>query len=285
MHPSAGPGGLSYNSSLAGSSTSYASFGNLKPLNAIHQREEDMPSCDNIEALDALYPHVPEVGNGTLYINGEIFYPYLMADNYEEVGDLANNLAIMHKALLDADAAKLASLNSWLDNPDNVVDLKYPTVELGPDILLESWETADIDAGGAGEGNTYNWNTGEITQIIEATTSGLYVVEVTSASGCKAKDSINVFYKSKVFIPSCFTPDGDGKNDFFRPIVEDVISESYSLTIYNKWGQIVFVTSNPKDFWDGGKYKKTDTYVYKMRYKTNERKGWNDRTGHVVLLK
>ncbi len=83
-----------------------------------------------------------------------------------------------------------------------------------------------------------------------------YTVTVSNATGCYATDTINVkvfFLPPDLYVPSAFTPSGDGNNDRFRPIALGIKSlESFS--IYNRWGVLMFRTSKIADGWDG-KYK------------------------------
>jgi gliding motility-associated-like protein len=116
FHPSNGPGGLSSNQNIGGSSTTYASFGNLSPLNTLHQRAENKSECSNIEGVDALYPHSPSLNTGTLYINGETFYPFANPNANIATDDLGNNLVILHKALVTNNQNKLNELNSWAND-------------------------------------------------------------------------------------------------------------------------------------------------------------------------
>ena len=57
-----------------------------------------------------------------------------------------------------------------------------------------------------------------------------------------------MFGASKIYIPNTFTPNGDGKNDVFRPwmfFVQDVPlnkNQDYAFTIFNRWGEILFQT-------------------------------------------
>ena len=51
-------------------------------------------------------------------------------------------------------------------------------------------------------------------------------------------------------IPNAFTPNGDGKNDRFGPIINCNVT-SYHLMIFNRWGQMVFDTVDANDKWDG----------------------------------
>lgn len=54
-----------------------------------------------------------------------------------------------------------------------------------------------------------------------------------------------------VFLPTSFTPNGDGLNDIFIPMVNTIGIKNYDLTIVNRWGQIVFKSNNPQFGWDG----------------------------------
>jgi gliding motility-associated-like protein len=76
---------------------------------------------------------------------------------------------------------------------------------------------------------------------------------------------VRVFKTSpSIFIPSGFTPNGDGKNDVFRPIAAGIAKIEY-FRVFNRWGQLVFSTSINGQGWDGrigGKEQSTNTYVW-----------------------
>ncbi|MDA3865156.1 MAG: T9SS type A sorting domain-containing protein, partial [Salinivirgaceae bacterium] len=69
-----------------------------------------------------------------------------------------------------------------------------PAVDLGSDQAVCDGETVTLDAGTGFE--TYAWSTGEITQTIEVTTSGTYVVTVTNSSDCEAFDEVEVMFNT-----------------------------------------------------------------------------------------
>lgn len=90
------------------------------------------------------------------------------------------------------------------------------------------------------------------------------------------------------YIPNSFTPNNDNINDVFIPILQDIDNEAYLLQIFNRWGELIFSTTESTKGWDG-KYKgemvKQGTYIYKIKYKnicTNKLVGF---TGHINLLK
>ena len=99
----------------------------------------------------------------------------------------------------------------------------------------------------------YQWSTGETARELEVQQPGTYWLTVTDAKGCSGTDTITVFEKKcrrDVFIPSAFTPNGDGKNDVFRPVIFGKVNQ-YRLSVYNRWGALVFQTADPKKGWDG----------------------------------
>ncbi|MEO6683310.1 MAG: PKD domain-containing protein [Ginsengibacter sp.] len=80
-----------------------------------------------------------------------------------------------------------------------------------------------------------------------------YILKITSAAGCTAFDTIDVkVYKIKpgLYVPNAFTPDGDGLNDIFRPILVGMKSLTY-FRVYNRGGQMVYSTSIQNQGWDG----------------------------------
>jgi gliding motility-associated-like protein len=96
-----------------------------------------------------------------------------------------------------------------------------------------------------------------------------YVVQ-TGSGNCKVTDTVIIIVKSTdtLYVPSAFTPNGDGKNDFFNGL--GIVSD-YSMEIFNRWGQLIFNTNSLLTGWDGtykGVAQPTGSFVYLIRYKT-----------------
>ena len=93
-----------------------------------------------------------------------------------------------------------------------------------------------------------------------------YCVTGTDANGCQNSDCvlINVdIICNEVFVPSAFSPNNDGENDL-ECVYSDCL-ESFTFTIYNRWGEKVFETSNESICWDGtwkGKELNSAVFVY-----------------------
>jgi gliding motility-associated-like protein len=80
-----------------------------------------------------------------------------------------------------------------------------------------------------------------------------YIVQVSDANGCRGLDSIRVrlFRVSPgLYVPNAFTPNSDGKNDIFRPVVLGIKSLDL-FQVYNRFGQMVYSGTDIAKGWDG----------------------------------
>jgi gliding motility-associated-like protein len=116
-----------------------------------------------------------------------------------------------------------------------------------------------------------------------------YVVNVSNDAGCFDTDTILVkvfFVQPGFYIPNSFTPNGDGKNDLFRPILLGMKSLN-RFAVYNRWGQLLFSTTAVGHGWNGtfaGKPQDAATftwYVEGVDYKNRLIK----QKGTVILLR
>lgn len=95
-----------------------------------------------------------------------------------------------------------------------------------------------------------------------------YFLTVKTQAGCTGYDSINVRYVEgpDIYVPNAFTPNGDGKNDIFRPIPVGIRQMDF-FRVYNRWGQLVYQGTGYLDGWDGnfnGKKADIGTYVWEV---------------------
>lgn len=96
-----------------------------------------------------------------------------------------------------------------------------------------------------------------------------YRVTVFNEIGCFEADEINIrIFKTtpRLFVPNAFTPNSDGHNDRIRPIAAGIKQLNY-FRIYNRWGQLVFSSSQPGEGWDGrvaGQLQEAGTYVWSL---------------------
>jgi gliding motility-associated-like protein len=121
----------------------------------------------------------------------------------------------------------------------------------------------------------------------------MYDVQLTvkNASGCTDtySNKITVKLKDMYYIPNAFSPDGDGKDDYFGPVGSDLNTDGFNFVIYNKNGNIVFKTNDLNIKWDG-KIKGTnvnaqpDIYFWKIKMK-DKNGTFQERSGYVTLVK
>lgn len=113
---------------------------------------------------------------------------------------------------------------------------------------------------------------------------------VTDDHGCPDTTfhHVGIFEDTWVYIPNSFTPNGDGLNDIFRPVVRNVVVDDYKFQVFNRWGQTVFETDDVAKGWNGSVsggayYGEMGNYAYRIHVRdleTGEAREWNG----VVLM-
>lgn len=117
----------------------------------------------------------------------------------------------------------------------------------------------------------YLWSTGSTAPQININTAGIYSLSVKDQNGCQGYDTIRVWQKEckrGIYIPTAFTPNNDGLNDQFKVrAYGDLIQ--FKIAVYNRWGNLVFTSTNPAMGWDGtykGKPQNTGVYIWQCQY-------------------
>jgi gliding motility-associated-like protein len=139
-----------------------------------------------------------------------------------------------------------------------------------------------------GNFKSYSWSTGATTPGIIILQPGKYLLSVTDSNNCTGIDSVLVSLANcKLgFMPTAFTPNGDGLNDLLRPLLGGTILK-YQFMVVNRSGQIVFQTTDPAKGWDGkfkGALQSNDIYVWTCTYQLAGESIMN-RKGTVALLR
>lgn len=130
------------------------------------------------------------------------------------------------------------------------------------------------------------WQQDSILQPLKA---GTYQYEIADTNGCALNGSASItspFQNCLVVMPTAFSPNGDGNNDLFRPRVYDAVKQ-YQLSIFNRWGTIVFQTQDPQSGWDGtfkGMMQDQQAFIYVCSFydRNNEKQEFR---GSVVLVR
>ncbi len=154
-------------------------------------------------------------------------------------------------------------------------------VNIGPDVI-----TCDPIQLASNVSGNYLWSTGTSDSTYLVATTGWYWLEVSN-SECSDIDSVYIEFYERVdaIVPNIFTPNGDGFNDEFKPEFGEV--DDYSLTIYNRWGQKIFETTDPTKGWNGdinGNPAVDGTYFFVVKFTDRCTGILTDEDGHVTLV-
>ncbi len=144
---------------------------------------------------------------------------------------------------------------------------------LNNDTIVKYGQAIQLLVNGA---RTYNWfqagsvnNTSISNPIARPTERTDYVVGGIGKNGCRAFDTVtvDVDYRDNLFIPSAFSPNGDGKNDVFH-IANLTFQRVLEFRVFNRWGQEVFYSNDNQHGWDGkwkGVPQDMGSYQYLIR--------------------
>lgn len=114
---------------------------------------------------------------------------------------------------------------------------------------------------------------------------GVYNYTVWDNNNCSVEgegEILNELRDCAVFIPTAFSPNGDGKNDIFRARVHDAVTD-FRLAVYGRWGQLVYETRDPERGWDGSQMP-AGSYLWIVTY-TDSKQQLIQQKGDVVLIR
>jgi gliding motility-associated-like protein len=212
---------------------------------------------------------------------GNFIYPGLDAGNY--------NLILQdHNGCTSEEFIEIYEPELW-------------SISLGPDTMVPygSMLTLVPDISGTPPGELqFSWSDEEcencISRHIDVTASTEYGVLVMDENGCTSQDEIrvNVYIDRDLYVPNIFSPNGDQINDLFTINSGTGLQEIESLTIFDRWGNLIFEEfhfqpDDPARSWDGqmkGKPLNPGVYAYRLTvvYKDLRRE---NRFGDVTLIR
>lgn len=165
--------------------------------------------------------------------------------------------------------------------------------ELGKDIVLckgDAVQAVTLEAR-VPDGASVEWSTGSQTPTILATDTGRYWVRVADLP-CSGSDTIRIIPEvcaCRVGIPNAFTPNNDGLNDEFLPVIESGCSvRNYVLNIYNRFGARIYSGYQPDKGWDGrdkGSLAEVGTYMYEITFLGGTREIKYYQKGDIILVR
>ena len=112
---------------------------------------------------------------------------------------------------------------------------------------------------------------------------------VTDSFGCQntAVKPITIYSSCFIAVPTAFTPNGDGVNDFLAPL-NAIKAAELEFRMYNRWRQLVYASANRKQGWNGkvkGQPQPTATYVWMLRYTNRDTGKKLEQKGTALLIR
>lgn len=165
----------------------------------------------------------------------------------------------------------------------HITEYPNPSIDLGDDMDI----CGDVTVEGPSGFTSYEWNTGSASANLTTSIPGNYSLTVTDENGCTAFDDItlNDACADHVVMPTVFSPNNDGINDWIGPNYSGDI-KVYHLEIYNRYGQLIFETDEIAQGWNGkfeNELQPIGTYVYVMQVKLNNKK--REERGNITLVR
>ena len=166
-------------------------------------------------------------------------------------------------------------------------------ITVDSDNSIAEGQSITINASGNG---SISWDNGDngspisVSPLITTT----YCATLTDANGCTDSDCITITVNSvpvvcgDFFIPTAFSPNGDNTNNSFGVSINLDCVESIDVKVFDRWGEVVFETTDAAQRWDGTyKTKELDpaVFVYVIRIKTSEMTDEETFKGNVTLMK
>ena len=233
---------------------------------------------------------IPQLGDDRQLCEGDSLRLNVAAQNASVLwsdGSTNDSILVVGSATITVTLALDGCLAS-----DQVNVVFMPVVDdldLGPDATICLGDELVLDAGTPLA--TYSWNTGEGGPTITVTRPGIYHVVLTGPC-INAADTVAITEgncASLVNVPNAFTPDGDGTNEVFAPVVSGTV-RAWELRIFDRWGEELFNSNEPHKGWDGtfnGTPVQDGVYVWQLGYKAVSDDGVKQEklTGSVTLLR
>ncbi len=227
-------------------------------------------------------------GDDTVYSCGEVDYEFEFAGVYDvslfvETEDGCRGSKTI-PALVKVHPKPLASFE-LSPNPTTFLNTVITAVDRSEgEVVSWSWNFADL-------GKSTDRNT--TFEFPEDTGEFPIRLEVTSAYGCVDDSLQNLMIGAEYlfYVPSSFTPNGDGINDGWRPEGVGIDDDQYELFVFDRWGQVLWQTSDFEAIWDGvnpknGTIVQQGTYTWKIvTGDTKNRKERHEYFGTVTVIR
>jgi gliding motility-associated-like protein len=188
----------------------------------------------------------------------------------------------------------MGGVNDFTPEPFALAVKKFK-LSAGPDVTIaDGSSTQFVSTTTASGAPTIDWTPSQalsctncLDPVANPNTTTQYRITVTDASGCTVLDSLIVtVVGSDLLLPTGFSPNGDGVNDFFRILNKNI--GKFTLQVYDRWGNLVYENTDPTVGWDGTyKNQKADmgVYVWECTYSIEGDPTTKFAKGNVTLIR
>ena len=205
--------------------------------------------------------------------------PYSIAWTTGDTTSTVLNLTNGNYSVTVTDSRNCSQTQNFIIN-----DVGNFTIDLGEDKIECGNFSVKLSAGNfAG----YLWQDSSTNATFDATTEGIYFVQVQNNSGCTASDTVRITTDcvDDVFVPNAFTPNDDKLNETFLAYGENI--KSFAMMIYDRWGQVVFESSDINTGWNGklnNQKLRQGLYVWRITF-SKDGKLFKTKKGTVFLVR
>jgi gliding motility-associated-like protein len=253
---------------------------------------------DTVESLSNLsaYVEISDVlcygdstGSATVIVeSGSQPFTYLWSDGSQHQSNF--NLAAGPYSVIVMDYLGCqTTVNFTVNQPEELTLTLSPSVYSGG-FNISAYEEEDgyilSNVQGGVEPYNYTWFTEppQTTENAYGLGAGYYTLSVSDDNGCVVSAAIRLIGPIELAMPEGVSPNGDGDNDFFVIKGIEAYPDNY-ITIYNRWGNIVFETSSYNNEWEGQNNKGDEVPdgTYFVVFEANGATGTTTLTGYVDL--
>ena len=223
-----------------------------------------------------------------LPVSNQITYQYNNSGTYNVKLTVTDQIGcpwdtIMPQFVIDAQAYPIANF-LWSPNPTDYLNSQITFENKSQESLYNQWIFI-TDA---------QYTSSDIAPVFQFPQDqpGNYEVtlKVTSKIGCQSSTTKTVIINDVflAYIPTGFTPNGDGLNDTFKIVGEGLDLSNFKMTIFNQWGELVFESSNPNIGWNGtqnGSLVPNGVYIWKIDAQEAHSPTFHRKDGFVTIMK
>jgi gliding motility-associated-like protein len=188
------------------------------------------------------------------------------------------------KNLIDVKPVPVANF-SFTNNPATIFETNVIMQNASStDVIYWSWYSpGSIPVTSSAENPSFSFPEGVV---------GTYPVTLTVETALGCTDTIqyimSVIEDIIFYAPNAFTPDGDERNQTWKPVIDGIDIYAFELLIFNRWGEVIWENHDPNQGWDGtynGRLVPNGSYQWIARVKKPQNDGKETFTGNINLLR